>query len=335
MDAFSAEPVHWSTLDEDELTIADSDSNEDLDPQVFLASGRDLEEDDQFAASASVVLRDRLVRPRFERWLRQYNGGASRPQSSASVRSEGPTADPATELLQELFNRLTVASCNVSQRSSERRLTLEFTLAGCDGRYEQCSQADPASLVYDAEGSTIELLPNVEAKLHLDGSLLIDCMHFAGKPPSSVAVARRLVADDQPSFTPLNRIGSQCDSCIVQEERLGMCIGSDNTSKIGGIQVLLQFLGTICADAEAACYAEHLPFRLTASQVSWNVAEEQIVEQAPSLPLVKQTKSEAKPLKQQAAVAGAPTKPPRGPVAPSAPRPAMVKAGRSTATTTK
>eukprot|EP00747_Dinoflagellata_sp_TGD_P049920 gnl/TRDRNA2_/TRDRNA2_146474_c1_seq1.p1 gnl/TRDRNA2_/TRDRNA2_146474_c1~~gnl/TRDRNA2_/TRDRNA2_146474_c1_seq1.p1 ORF type:complete len:253 (-),score=52.91 gnl/TRDRNA2_/TRDRNA2_146474_c1_seq1:97-804(-) len=145
--------------------------------------------------------------------------------------------------------------------SSERRLTVDFMLFGMAGHYDQCSQADATSATWDASGGSCCLLPNVKAELTLDGESLLSSAHYATVRPEGEG-------------TPAGR--------VVKEDRLGERFGTETLKKLGGIAVLLQFLGLICADEAAKCYAEVLPFGLSAALLA--IDEEESKADVPGKP---------------------------------------------------
>mmetsp|Transcript_90042 Transcript_90042/g.160321 ORF Transcript_90042/g.160321 Transcript_90042/m.160321 type:complete len:290 (+) Transcript_90042:76-945(+) len=211
MDALSADPVWYSSLDPDELD--ELSENEAEEP------GDDEEEDEE---DEELDLKDRFVQPRFDAWLSRQN----LPQGATR------------ELLLELYSRLDVESYGVDYTSSVRRHRVDFQIAGMQGFYEQRSMSDPDSDTWDMspDGKSLELVPNLHIEWVLDEETLIESHHFTGTSGSK-------------------------SSSSVDETRLGERFGSNTLEQLGGINLLLQFIGTACADAGApARYTELLPF---------------------------------------------------------------------------
>jgi hypothetical protein len=184
-----------------------------------------------------LTLRDRFLKARFEQWLCTHSGHES-----------------SCTLLRELFMRLEIMRRDVDLISSERRFSLDFRLNGLSGRYDQKSQADTTSSLWVTKGTELCLAPNLLAELQLDGHLAVRRAHFSQGPRESS--------------------GAQ-EVCHVDEDMLEQCFGSETVSQLGGHKVLLQFLGTVCADSAAAAYADALPFGIPASIVA--VADESTV----------------------------------------------------------
>mmetsp|Transcript_45465 Transcript_45465/g.83195 ORF Transcript_45465/g.83195 Transcript_45465/m.83195 type:complete len:319 (-) Transcript_45465:146-1102(-) len=191
------------------------------------------------AAKAAPNLRDRFIRPRMLKWLLM--------QSHHKARRD---------LLDEMFGRLEVLGHAVQVNSSERTLKLDFKLMSMSGHYCQVSQADPQSPVWEMSEGDFKLIPNVEVELFLDNEPLLRCSHHAARPS---APAGKLA-------------GKTSSSTWVDEEGLQARFGAETVSKLGGLQVLLQFFGAICVDAGASGYAEALPFGLSSTIV--NITEE-------------------------------------------------------------
>uniref|UniRef100_A0A7S4QD68 Uncharacterized protein n=1 Tax=Alexandrium monilatum TaxID=311494 RepID=A0A7S4QD68_9DINO len=222
MDSLSAQPIHRSSLAAEEFEEDQSAGGETVDE-----GGAD--EDD----APPLELRERYVRPRFDGLLARLAKG------DAACRA----------VLQDLYDRLKVSGRSVVVSSSVRTCTLDFTLAGMAGRYEQRSQADSTSAVWDlGSGGAFEPAPNLAAELVLDGDSLAGCEYFA----ASSKRGRRWTDEE----------------CVTNH------FGSDNLKKLGGMGTLLQFLGAVCADCGAPYYAKHLPFGLPEALVRLEVDEE-------------------------------------------------------------
>ncbi|CAE8622140.1 unnamed protein product [Polarella glacialis] len=141
---------------------------------------------------------------------------------------------PKRELLLELYSRLEVAARDDELLSSVHGLRVEFQIAGMQGKYEQLCLSD-SSQTWQLVDSKLELVPNVAVKLELDAEPLISCRYFVGQTASS--------------------------SSSVDEERLSERFGSNTLEQLGGVHVLLQFLGVICADpGTPSSYVQFLPF---------------------------------------------------------------------------
>jgi len=227
-DSLCAAPAVYSSIEADELADLSDDEEE-------------LEEDDEDAEdgldemdSAGVNLRDLHLRSRFSKWLSQL------PPGQAGRK----------ELLLELFGLLEVSGHELEVLSSERRFCLTFCIASMSGCYEQCSQADIHSSVWDTSEGKFVLRPNVEAKFVLDDEVLASCRHFAATLPDATDSA---AGSDSKKRSPW-----------VDKARLSDRFGSDTLEKLGGLGVLLEFLGVVCADAGTRCYAGVLPFGLSA-----------------------------------------------------------------------
>ncbi|CAE8627548.1 unnamed protein product, partial [Polarella glacialis] len=141
---------------------------------------------------------------------------------------------PKRELLLELYSRLEVAARDDELLSSVHGLRVEFQIAGMQGKYEQLCLSD-SSQTWQLVDRKLELVPNVAVKLELDAEPLISCRYFVGQTASS--------------------------SSSVDEERLSERFGSNTLEQLGGVHVLLQFLGVICADpGTPSSYVQFLPF---------------------------------------------------------------------------
>lgn len=229
MDSLCELPIYSSSLEADELDDVSGDEPGDADEAS--------EDDSDPADVANCSLRDEFVQPRFDRWLR-----------------ETATGDQArSDLLHEMFGRLSVTARNVEAVSSERRMLLDFELFGMLGQYRQTSQADASSPVWDVSEGKFELKANVEAELVLDSETLVTCAHFVQDPLGASA------REDEGGSASSGR-----SRRWINRERLSDRFGSDTLATLGGPQSLLQFLGVICADAGVPCYAEALPFGLSA-----------------------------------------------------------------------
>eukprot|EP00931_Biecheleriopsis_adriatica_P074948 TRINITY_DN48916_c0_g1_i1.p1 TRINITY_DN48916_c0_g1~~TRINITY_DN48916_c0_g1_i1.p1 ORF type:complete len:296 (+),score=74.98 TRINITY_DN48916_c0_g1_i1:104-991(+) len=184
--------------------------------------GDDDAEEEEEVEDEEPDLKDKIVLPRFEAWL----GSKKLP--------EGETR----ELIAELYSRLEVLEHGVDMISCIRCLDLRFSISGMQGIYQQQSLADPDSPAWElsSDGQQLQQVPNLTVKWVLDDEVLIDCQHFVGS-------------------------GNAASSSSVDKERISDRFGSDTLEQLGGIEVLLQFLGTICADCDAPpAYAQHLPF---------------------------------------------------------------------------
>lgn len=166
-------------------------------------------------------LKERLVQPRFEAWLAGFEGAKR-------------------GLLLELYSRLEVLEHGVVFDSSAQSLRVEFLIAGMRGIYLQRSMVDAESDAWDMspDGRRLELVPNITALLELDEETLVDCQQFTGQGAS---------------------VGSSIRT--VDEDRISDRFGSDTLVQLGGLDVLLQFFGTVCGDASAPPeYTLVLPF---------------------------------------------------------------------------
>lgn len=247
-------------------------------------------------------LRDLHVRCRFAKWLAQLPGGSG-------ARSE---------LLWELFSLLTVSRLDLQVVSSERRFSLDFSLASMQGHYHQSSQADAFSSVWDASGGDFVLRPNVEAEFVLDDEVLASCKHFAmGQPVSAESSAGS---------------SSKKPSPWVDQVRVSDRFGSETLEKLGGLRVLLEFLGTICVDSCTGCYAEVLPFGLAAGLFDVSFDPEEI----PRSPAASKSKHVSLRKNQSStSQPAAPKRPPHAAKASAAPgsmRPAIVTLGGESST---
>jgi len=224
---------------------------EDLDRNEDSASSREDADESLLQEPASpttvVNLRDKFIRPRMHRWLILQSGNKTR-----------------RELLDDMFGRCEVLSQATQIHSSERAFTLDFKLMGMSGHFRQVSQADPLSPVWDVSGGGFKRLPNVEAELTLDNEPVVLGVHYAAPKPSTGA------AGDSSMAAPCK---------WVDEARIEERFGAEAIRKLGGMQILLQFLGALCADAGAPGYAEVLPFGLAVSVL--RAIEEQEAEAQP------------------------------------------------------
>lgn len=167
----------------------------------------------------------RRIKPRFELWLTER----------LRMRED----KECKRLLQDLYNQLEVCTWDLDFSSSARQLRVDFKLSGVEGQYHQRSQSDPSSSAWDVQGegdASLEMVPNVELELELNKEPVVTCKHYA-------------------CATSRNRTWT---NYAVLEQQFGL----ETSEKVGGAETLLQFLGTICADAGASCYAAALPFAL-------------------------------------------------------------------------
>lgn len=212
----SAFPVHYSTLEEGEFDDLSAGSEEED------AEESDAEDGEGSEAEAEPEADD-FCRPRLEAWL----------------VLQPPQNEARTELINMLRSRLAVTSQFVTLTASARQHVVEFSLIGMECRYEQCSQAEASSAVWEVSGGGLELVPNVKAELTLDGDRLVGCELYA----TDAAKGSRW----------------------ADEQRLGERFGTETLAKMGGLETLLQFLGAVCLDGGAPCYYEALPFGLPES----------------------------------------------------------------------
>jgi len=233
MDSFSATPVCYSSLEADDLDNP-SDEEEFVDQES--QNEDEVEENDAWDDHA---LRDRFVRPRFEHWLDTISQ---------------PANQECSNLLLEMFNHLTVIALDLELTSSERHSRVDFELYGMQGCYKQCSQADPFSATWETNDGTFKLKPNVEAELLLDGEALLGCTHFSVDSVSS----DHLQGSD---------VSSSPNRLYLNKERISERFGSETLSKLGGIAILIQFLGVVCIDLGVPCYTEVLPFGLSPEMI--------------------------------------------------------------------
>lgn len=242
MNSLSASPVEYSSLEADELgNISDDEDFDD-----------DGSEEPQTDTAEAATLRDRFLRPRFSRWL------------------AGTAADQARqELLNEVFEKVVVSSYGAESISSERVFSVDFTIASMEGQYSQRCQADPLSATWDA--GTLLLVPNLEATLTVDGETILGCRYFAGAGSQSIPKLETDVSERSASTS--SGAGAGKSRRWVNGARLLELFGTETSVKLGGIPMLLQFWGVICADSCApTAYTEALPFGLSAALVG--VSEE-------------------------------------------------------------
>lgn len=180
-------------------------------------------DEEQIAVDESnLSLKERYVKHRFDAWFQQQVGDARR------------------ELIQELYNRLEVCSRRQELNSSVLTLNLEFVLSGMRGSYQQQSCTDFNAPTWDLSlDGELRPVPNVSTNLTLDEESLISSTFYAGVDQNS---------------------GNRASSSSIEEVRLSERFGSNTLEKLGGLSGLLQFLGVVCADAQASCYAAKLPF---------------------------------------------------------------------------
>jgi len=230
-----------------------------------------------------------------------------RPRFEGLLAKQAKGDDASRSLLNDMYSRLKVVSRDVNVTSSERCLTLDFAIAGMQGHYEQRSQADAASATWDlGSNGNLELVPNVSAELVLDGESLVRCEYYAAGGPTRT---------------------------VVDESRLSDRFGSQTLETLGGTEVLLRFLGAVCADAGAAYYAGALPFSLPRSLLALEVDEEAAAAATALAPPPDRFPAHApEPASQRPAPGGArsrgsstgarPAPAPDAPVPPAAPAPA-------------
>lgn len=292
MDSLCAAPACYSSMEGEDLEDLSPDEEEEE------AGDEEAQEEDEGGHETPVHnLRDLHVRSRFAKWLAQLPGGRG-------ARSE---------LLWELFSLLTVSRLDLQVVSSERRFSLDFSLASMQGRYHQSSQADAFSSVWDASGGDFVLRPNVEAEFVLDDEVLASCKHFAmGQPVSAGSSSKK-------------------PSPWVDHVRVSDRFGSETLEKLGGLGVLLEFLGTICVDSCTGCYAEVLPFGLAAGLFDVSFDPEEI----PRSPATSKSKhSNVRKNPSSTSQPAAPKRPPHAAKASAAPGsmgPAIVTLGASAA----
>ncbi|CAE6927473.1 unnamed protein product [Symbiodinium sp. CCMP2592] len=137
-------------------------------------------------------------------------------------------------IINQIFDRLHVHSHEVTFASSVRCLKMDFSIVGMRGVYEQRSCADPSPTweLSQRSGQLVQV-PNLKATWLLDEETVLTCCHYAGEATES----------------------------WVDEKRLAERFGSETLERMGGLSVLLQLIGLICADAGAG-YAAQLPFGL-------------------------------------------------------------------------
>ncbi|CAE7690961.1 unnamed protein product [Symbiodinium sp. CCMP2456] len=161
-------------------------------------------------------------------------------------------------IINEIFDRLHVHSHEVTFASSVRCLKMDFSIVGMRGVYEQRSCADPSPTweLSQRSGQLVQV-PNLKATWLLDEETVLTCCHYAGEATES----------------------------WVDEKRLAERFGSETLERMGGLSVLLELIGLICADAGAG-YAAQLPFGLPEGVVY--LREEQ---EAASLPSMQRAES--------------------------------------------
>ncbi|CAE7298124.1 unnamed protein product [Symbiodinium pilosum] len=103
------------------------------------------------------------------------------------------------------------------------------------GFYEQRSCTDTSPTWELSEQGSLEQVPNLKAKWILDEETVLTCCHYAG---------------------------NEAAESWVDATRLSERFGSETLECMGGLGVLLEFIGLICADAGAPSYASLLPFGL-------------------------------------------------------------------------
>eukprot|EP00439_Symbiodinium_sp_Y106_P007642 s2623_g1.t1 len=137
-------------------------------------------------------------------------------------------------IINEIFDRLHVHSHEVTFASSVRCLKMDFSIVGMRGVYEQRSCADPSPTweLSQRSGQLVQV-PNLKATWLLDEETVLTCCHYAGEATES----------------------------WVDEKRLAERFGSETLERMGGLSILLELIGLICADAGAG-YAAQLPFGL-------------------------------------------------------------------------
>ncbi|CAE7444085.1 unnamed protein product [Symbiodinium natans] len=216
MDSFSAGPIVYSSLEADELYESADDSDD---------KGEAAEDDVDVRHLASDSTLERIVRRRFGVW----QSGEGRQCS----------------IINEIFDRLHVHSYDVKYESSVRCLSLDFSIVGMRGIYEQrsCTDTSP-TWELSAKSGQLEQVPNLKAAWLLDEETVLTCCHYEGKEAES----------------------------WVDEKRLAERFGSETLERMGGMGVLLELIGLICADAGAP-YATKLPFGLPEAIVRLGEAE--------------------------------------------------------------
>jgi hypothetical protein len=202
-----------------------------------------------------------------------------------------PTYDEGV-LLREVFAHVTVTVRDVEVVSSERNLRVEFELYGMQGRYRQSSQGDVTSPVWDVSKGTFDLKANLEAELVFDEEKLLSCAHFAGETLRAISGGGGASSSS-----------ARCSRSFVDKDRLCEKFGTETVVKLGGSGILLQFLGVICADPGAQCYAEVLPFGLQAAVLA--VSEGDAEDRRPRSPRAGSPKMAGSPRNRRKQVEGA------------------------------
>lgn len=278
MDMYSANPVVYSSMDAEELQNI---SGDDID----IGADSDVDTVDDITKPFDPYAK---LRTRIQKWAE------TQPKSNE-------------DLINRFLATLVVTERSDEDRSSERVFKLRFKFAGREGRYVQHSHADVVSAVWD--GATMARLPNVLASLVFDGEEVAGCRCFCtdllGKP------ALRLETD-APAQEPLKdkhlqtRAPSQRWADFT---RLAELFGTDNVKKLGGPEILLQFLGSICADSAApSTYAKVLPFGLAAEIISISGTTEADVAAPTAMPFVPSSRAAPSPAKPSIKATAAPPK---------------------------
>lgn len=227
VDCLSATPVVYSSLETEDIEDFTDDEDDDADQEASADEGYGDIGDEVLPLS---VLRDRFIRPRFEKWLTTQPTGSQ-------------------DLLNQLYSLLAVLVRDFSTVSSERRFEVDFRIASIKCNYLQYSYADADISLWNAASDSTERVPNVRASLEVDGQELARSAYFASATSDAAAAKGG-------------------DHIWTNPHQLSDCFGTDTVEQLGGCKVLLQFLGVICADNEVPFYAEALPFGLTPELVA-------------------------------------------------------------------
>lgn len=155
------------------------------------------------------------------------------------------TSQATAQILQSLFEKFDIASCESSVSSCPRSWALTFSFSRLRGRYWQVSQTEKESPVWDTSDGRFEEVPQLYACLQFDGDVVVECSCFAS------------------CFDP----EGLRSSVKIEEERLRDGFGSETVAKLGGLKPLLQFLGVLCVDMRAIDCISWLPFELTSRHI--------------------------------------------------------------------
>jgi len=207
----SQHPLSFSTLTTDEIDEA---------------QGSDIEETEDAPSQSS------SEKPLLSIWEHRV----SRFFEHIQVSAEGIAT------LRKIYSMFSDADVDI-QNTSERRWDLRFMLCGMSFWYQQISQADPDCDVWDCVGDSIELRPNLWAKLECADDIVFELKYFhpgeAGRSTSSQ----------------------------ISDDDLAGLFGTANVDKFGHT-ILWQFLGVLCMDFGAVPqYCAALPFRWPLSWV--------------------------------------------------------------------